>query len=125
MNPLPPLSSEKAALTVETPLSSRRSSSTRMVSPRENVSIPLPSEHPPPPGPPCALLSPSCSGVGLLTPTLLFLGRLRGFCGLSGGVQFFAELVALPFGLFAPMLLFRHPLAQRGLCHFAAGTFGV
>jgi hypothetical protein len=32
---------------------------------RENVSIPLPSEHPPPPGPPYALLSPSCSGVGL------------------------------------------------------------
>src|SRR5215211_494683 len=49
MNPLPPLSSEKAALTVETPLSSRRSSSTRMVSPRENVSIVISSEHPPPP----------------------------------------------------------------------------
>src|SRR5829696_737421 len=50
MNPLPLLSSKKAALTVETPLSSRRSSSTRMVSPRENVSIiALPSEPPPPP----------------------------------------------------------------------------
>src|SRR5215208_641029 len=50
MNPLPPLSSQKAALTVETPLSSRRSSSTRMVSPRENVSIiASPSERPPPP----------------------------------------------------------------------------
>src|SRR5215207_2212362 len=49
MNPLSPLSSQKAALTVETPLSSRRSSSTRIVSPRENVSIASPSEHPPPP----------------------------------------------------------------------------
>src|SRR5215210_1774568 len=29
-------------------------------------------------------------------------------------MQFLAELVARPFGLFAPALLFRHPLAQRG-----------
>src|SRR5215212_9497265 len=47
-----------------------------MVSPRENVSIALPSEHPPPPGPPYALLSPSCSGVGLY-PLWSLLARLR------------------------------------------------
>jgi len=40
-------------------------------------------------------------------------------------VQFLAELVALPFGLLPPALLFRHPLVQRGLRHFTAGTFGV
>jgi len=39
-------------------------------------------------------------------------------------VQFLAELVALPFGLFASALLFSHPLAQRRLGHFAAGLFG-
>jgi hypothetical protein len=71
---------------------------------RENVSIPLPSEHPPPPGPLYALLRPSCSGVGLI-PTLLFFARLGRFSRLSEGVQFLAELVALPFGLFAPPTL--------------------
>jgi len=60
-----------------------------------------------------------------LTPTLLLLGRLRRFWGLSQGVQFLAELVALPFGLFASVLLFCHPLAQCGLGHFAAGLFGA
>jgi hypothetical protein len=62
-----------------------------------------------------------------LAPTLLLLAHLGRFSRLSDseGVQFLAELVALPFGLFAPTLLFRHPLVQRGLRHFAAGTFGV
>jgi hypothetical protein len=60
-----------------------------------------------------------------LTPTLLFLARLGRFSRLSEGVQFLAELVALPFGLFASPLLLGYPLAQRGLRHFAAGTFGV
>src|SRR5215208_143758 len=70
MNPLPPLSSKKAALTVETPLSSRRSSSTRIVSPRENVSIALPSNHPPPPRTPLyALVSlPRVSLSGAVHP---------------------------------------------------------
>jgi hypothetical protein len=58
-----------------------------------------------------------------LTPTLLFLARLGRFSRLSEGVQFLAEIVALPFGLFAPTLLFRHPLAQRELRHFAAVLF--
>src|SRR5215212_8926663 len=94
-----------------------------MVSPRENVSIPLAPENPAPPRPLYALLSLSCSGVGL-APTLLLLGRLGGFWGLVG-VQFSTQLVALAFGLFAPMLLFGHPLVQRGLRHFAAVTFGA
>jgi hypothetical protein len=59
-----------------------------------------------------------------LAPTLLFLARLGRFSRLSEGVQFLAELVALPFGLFASALLFSHPLAQRRLGHFAAGLFG-
>src|SRR5688500_4202744 len=46
-----------------------------MVSPRENVSIPSPSEQSAPPRALYGLLSPYCSGVGL-TPTLL-LDRLR------------------------------------------------
>src|SRR5688500_6242518 len=47
-----------------------------MVSPRENVSIPSPSEQSAPPRALYGLLSPYCSGVGL-TPTLLLLDRLR------------------------------------------------
>src|SRR5215217_2661730 len=81
-------------------------------------------EHPTPPRPLNALLSRSRSGVGL-TPTLLLLGRLSGFCRLSEGVQFLAELVALPFGLFASLALLGHPLVQRRLRHLAAGTFGA
>src|SRR5215203_2436435 len=84
----------------------------------------LTSQHPKPPWSLYALLSAFRSGVRLCGATLLLLGRLRGFWGLSRGVQFLAELVALPFGLFASALLFSHPLAQRRLGHFAAGLFG-
>src|SRR5215204_709478 len=86
------------------------------------------SEYPPPQRPSrrplCALLRLYRSRVGL-TPTLVFLARLGRFSRLCAGVQFLAQLVALPFGLFAPTLLFRHPLVQCGLRHFAAGTFGA
>jgi hypothetical protein len=85
----------------------------------------LATEQPPPEPPPLhTLLSPYRSGVGL-TPTLLFLARLGRFSRLSEGVQFLAELVALPFGLFASPALLIHPFAQRTLRHFAAGTFGA
>src|SRR5215212_8090919 len=84
----------------------------------------LSTEHPTPPRPLYALLSTWGIGAGL-APTLLLLGRLRGLWGLSESVQFFAELVALPFGLFASAPLLVHPLSQRGLCHFAAGPFGI
>jgi hypothetical protein len=47
------------------------------------------------------------------------------FWGLSECVQFSTEVVALPFGLFASPALLIHPLAQRGLRHFAAGLFGA
>jgi hypothetical protein len=85
----------------------------------------LSSEHSPPPRP--ALYAPlGAWGIGVGdAPTLLLLGRLERFSRLSEGVQFSTELVALPFGRFAPTLLFRHPLAQRSLRHFAAGTFGA
>src|SRR5215208_3368425 len=82
------------------------------------------SEHSPPPRSLYGLLRLYRSRVGLLCPLRLPLDRLRRFSRLSEGVQFFAELVALPFGLFAPTLLFRHPLTQRRLGHFAAGLFG-
>src|SRR5918994_2596059 len=82
------------------------------------------SEHPPPPRPLYALLRLYRSRPGLC-PIRLLLDRLRRFSRLSEGVQFLAELVTLPFGLFAPALLFRHPLMQRGLRHFAAATFGA
>src|SRR5215203_224545 len=86
----------------------------------------LTSQYPTPPGPAlCALLRLYRSRVGLLIPALLFLSRLGGFSRLSESVQFLAQFVALPFGLFAPTLLFHHPLAQHTLRHFAAGTFGV
>src|SRR5215203_2098179 len=84
----------------------------------------LSSEYSPPPGALYGLLGAWGIGVGL-TPTLLLINRLGGFSRLSGGEQFSTEVVALPFGLFAPALLFSHPLAQRGLRHFAAGTFGA
>jgi hypothetical protein len=60
-----------------------------------------------------------------LAPTLLLLVRLGGLSRLSEGVQFSTELVALPFGLFASALLFRHPFVHRGLSHFPAGLFGA
>src|SRR5215211_3556276 len=85
----------------------------------------LSSEHSPPPRAAlCALLSPSSSGARVCLLRLL-LDRLRRFSRLSEGEQFSTGVVALPFGLFAPALLFSHPLAQRGLRHFAAGTFGA
>jgi hypothetical protein len=48
-----------------------------------------------------------------------------GFCSPPEAEQLSSQVVALPFGLFAPTLLFRHPLAQRSLRHLAAGTFGA
>jgi hypothetical protein len=85
----------------------------------------LSSEHSPPPRAAlCALLSPSSSGARLCLLRLL-VDRLRRFSRLSEGEQFSTEVVALPFGLFASPLLLSHPLVQRTLRHFAAGTFGV
>src|SRR5215213_5063218 len=84
----------------------------------------LSTEHPTPPGPLCALLSPSRSGPGLC-PLRHLLDRLRGFWDLSETVQLLAQLVALPLGLFASPALLGHPLVQRGLRHLTAGTFGA
>src|SRR5215204_280322 len=76
-------------------------------------------QHPMPPRSPlCGLLSLSRSGAGLTNPTLLLLGRLRGFWDLSEAVQFSTQVVALPFCLFASAALLVHPLVQRGLRHF-------
>src|SRR5215212_2334588 len=86
--------------------------------------MPLSPEHPTPPGPLCTLLCFYPVGPGLC-PRRLLPGRLRRFSCLSGREQFSTQIVALPFGLFAPTLLFCHPLAQRTLRHFAAGTFSV
>src|SRR5215211_401645 len=82
------------------------------------------SEHSPPPRPLYGLLRLYRSRPGLC-PLRLLLERLRRFSRLSACEQFSAEVIALPFGLFAPPLLLGHPFAQRGLCHFAADTFGV
>src|SRR5215210_1300901 len=71
-----------------------------------------------------ALLSPSRSGVGL-APTLLLLGLLMGFCSPPVANQLSAQLVALPFGLFAPPALLSYPLLQRALRHLAAGSLGA
>src|SRR5215208_7662610 len=88
----------------------------------------LSSEYPPPQRPArrpvYALLSPSSSGARLCLLRLL-LDRLRRFSRLSEGEQFSTEVVALPFGLFAPALLFRHSLAQRGLRHLTADPLGA
>src|SRR5829696_4895620 len=84
----------------------------------------LSSEHSPPPWALYALLSPSSSGARLCLLRLL-LDRLRRFSRLSEGEQFSTEVVALPFGRFASPALLIHPLAQRTLSPFAAGTFGV
>src|SRR5918994_3872107 len=81
------------------------------------------SEHSPPPPSLCGLLRLYPIGAGR-TPTLLLLACLRRFSRPSESEQFSAEVVALPFGLFASPLLLGHPFSQRGLCHFAAGTFG-
>src|SRR5215207_5811627 len=83
------------------------------------------SQHPTPPRAALYGLR-SAWGIGVrLCPLRLLLNRLGRFSRSSGSVQFLAELVALAFGRFAPPLLLRHPLAQRRLRHFAAGTFGV
>src|SRR5829696_10467560 len=85
----------------------------------------LSSEHPTPPRPALyGLRSAWSSRVGLC-PLRHLLDRLGRFSRLSESVQFSAEVVALPFGLFAPPALLIHPFAQRTLCHFAAGTFSV
>jgi hypothetical protein len=47
-----------------------------------------------------------------LCPLRLLLDRLRRFSRLSEGEQFSTEVIALPFGLFAPALLFHHPLGD-------------
>jgi hypothetical protein len=85
---------------------------------------PLPPQHPTPPPAPCGLLKLYSSRPGLY-PLWLLLDRLRRISRRSEGVQFSTEVVALPFGLFAPALFFPHPLAQRTLSPFAASTFGV
>src|SRR5215208_5005338 len=72
----------------------------------------------------CAPLSSCRSRLGLC-PLRLLLNRLRRFSRIPAGEQFSAEVVALPFGLFASQALLIHPLAQRTLSPFAAGTFGV
>src|SRR5215204_77309 len=91
---------------------------------RKPISRSSATEPPPPPGPLCGLLS--TWGIGpWLCPLRLLLDRLGRFSRLSESVQFSAEVVALPFGLFAPPALLIHPFAQRTLRHFAAGTFGV
>src|SRR5918998_4233783 len=84
----------------------------------------LPSEYSSPPRPPCALPSPSRSGLGLTT-TLLRLGRPVGFCSLPAANQLPTQVVALAFGLFASPALLGHPLVQRGLRHLAAGALGA
>jgi|SRR5215203_5349066 len=85
----------------------------------------LSSEHPTPPRPALyGLRSAWSSRVGLC-PLRHLLDRLGRFSRLSEGVQFSTEVVALPFGPFAPPTLLIHSLAQRTLRHFAAGTFGV
>jgi hypothetical protein len=60
-----------------------------------------------------------------LTPTLLLLVRLVGFCSPPEADQLSSQVVALPFGLFAPATLLGHPFAQRRLRHFAAGSLGA
>jgi hypothetical protein len=60
-----------------------------------------------------------------LAPTLLLIDCLGRFSRLPAREQFSSEVVALPLGLFASPTLLFHPLAQRTLRHFAAGTFGV
>src|SRR5215208_824486 len=82
------------------------------------------SEHSPPPRPLYALRRLYRSRTGLC-PLRLLLCRLRRFSRLPAGEQFSTEVIALPFGLLAPTLLFRHPLVQRRLRHFAAGLFGA
>src|ERR671910_1485841 len=85
----------------------------------------LSSEYSFPPRPPlCALLSSTRSGPGL-TPVLMLLVRLVGFLLPPTSVQLSAQVVALPFCLFAPQALFGHPLVQRGLRHLSAGTLGT
>src|SRR5215218_539615 len=84
----------------------------------------LSSKHPTPQAPPYALLSLFRTRAGPC-PLRPLLDRLRRFSRLSESVQFSAEVVALPFGLFAPPTLLVHPLSQRTLRHFAAGHFGA
>src|SRR5215213_4730115 len=82
------------------------------------------SEHSPPPRSLCELLRLYPIRAGRC-PLRLLLDRLGRFSRPSEGEQFSTEVVALPFGLFASPLLLSHPLVQRTLRHFAAGTFGV
>jgi hypothetical protein len=92
----------KLDLQFDRPPSPRKS--LKSLSPPQGGASLLDPECPPPPRPLYALLSTWDIGVGL-APTLLFLARLARFSRLSEGVQFLAELVALPFGLFAPPTL--------------------
>ena len=84
----------------------------------------LRTKDPTPPRALYALLSAWGIGGGL-APTLLLLDCLRRFSRLPAGEQFSTEVVALPFGRFAPPALLIHPFAQRTLRPFAAGTFGA
>src|SRR5215203_4701111 len=89
--------------------------------------FPLPSEYSSPPRPPCArsfAVSARDIGVGP-TSTLLLFGHLRRFLRHSASVQLPTQLVALPFGLFAPATLLGHPLVQSGLRHLPAGPLGA
>src|SRR5215217_4167544 len=83
-----------------------------------------PPEHSPPPRSLCGLLRLYPIGM-VFCPLWPLLDRLGRFWRLRAGEQFSAEVVALPFGPFAPPVLLIHPFAQRTLRHFAAGTFGV
>jgi hypothetical protein len=70
-------------------------------------------------------LDPSRSGAGLAPSLLLLLALLVGFCLPPEANLLSAQLVALPFCLFASPSLLGHPLVHRGLRHLAAGTCGV
>src|SRR5215207_3418410 len=105
-----------AALSEDSSCSSALSSA----SSRSIATSRLAAEHSTPPRTPCALLSPSCSGLGL-APALLLLGHLVGSLLPATGVQLLAQVVARPFCLFASPALLGHPLVQRGLRHLPAG----
>src|SRR5918994_2938065 len=78
----------------------------------------LSSEHPPPPRPLYALLSPTRSGPGLC-PLRRLLDCLWGFSRLSKGVDLLAEIVTRTLRLFSPVALLGQLLPQCGLGRFS------